>query len=108
MSTLLEAYLTKYSDMTTQVTFDFSKSDDTYSCCRDMYLVSVILCSSQSSFCMDFSHLDYGPLYRLLAFLLRKCIHYSNVHGEARSTLVGKIVDSFTNNFAVNLFLVSI
>lgn len=25
-------------------------------------------------------------------------------HGEARSTLIGKIVDSFTNNFAVNLF----
>ncbi len=25
-------------------------------------------------------------------------------HGEARSTLLGKIVDSFTNNFAVNLF----
>jgi len=27
-----------------------------------------------------------------------------NQHGEARSTLLGKIVDSFTNNFAVNLF----
>lgn len=33
-----------------------------------------------------------------------KCVAYSNVHGEARSTLVGKIVDSLTNNFAVNLF----
>lgn len=33
-----------------------------------------------------------------------KCVAYSKVHGEARSTLVGKIVDSFTNNFAVNLF----
>lgn len=29
---------------------------------------------------------------------------YEHKHGEARSTLVGKIVDSFTNNFAVNLF----
>lgn len=27
-----------------------------------------------------------------------------HTHGEARSTLLGKIVDSFTNNFAVNLF----
>lgn len=29
---------------------------------------------------------------------------YEERHGEARSTLLGKIVDSFTNNFAVNLF----
>lgn len=33
-----------------------------------------------------------------------KCAHYSYVHGEARSSLVGRIVDSFTNHFAVNLF----
>lgn len=33
-----------------------------------------------------------------------KCVAYSNAHGEARSTLMGKIVDSLTNNFAVNLF----
>jgi ATP-binding cassette subfamily B protein len=33
-----------------------------------------------------------------------KCVKYSNIHGEARSSLGGKIVDSFTNNFAVNLF----
>lgn len=29
---------------------------------------------------------------------------YEHRHGETRSTLLGKIVDSFTNNFAVNLF----
>jgi ATP-binding cassette, subfamily B, bacterial len=29
---------------------------------------------------------------------------YEHRHGEARSALIGKIVDSFTNNFAVNLF----
>ena len=33
-----------------------------------------------------------------------KCNKYSHLHGESRSTLVGKIVDSLTNNFAVNLF----
>ena len=33
-----------------------------------------------------------------------KCTEYSHLHGESRSTLVGKIVDSLTNNFAVNLF----
>ena len=29
---------------------------------------------------------------------------YEHRHGKVRSTLLGKIVDSFTNNFAVNLF----
>ncbi len=33
-----------------------------------------------------------------------KCAQYSYAHGERRSTLVGKIVDSLTNNFVVNLF----
>jgi ATP-binding cassette subfamily B protein len=34
----------------------------------------------------------------------RTCDLYEHRHGEARSTLVGKIVDSLTNYFAVNLF----
>jgi ATP-binding cassette, subfamily B, bacterial len=34
----------------------------------------------------------------------RSVDHYEQEHGEARSSLLGKIVDSFTNNFAVNLF----
>ncbi len=34
----------------------------------------------------------------------RSCDFYEHRHGEARSTLLGKIVDSLTNNFAVNLF----
>ena len=32
------------------------------------------------------------------------CDRDESSHGEIRSTLLGKIVDSFTNNFAVNLF----
>lgn len=35
---------------------------------------------------------------------LKKCEKLENIHGEARSELNGKIVDSLTNNFAVNLF----
>lgn len=34
----------------------------------------------------------------------KKGCSLANVHAETRSTLVGKIVDSLTNNFAVNLF----
>lgn len=34
----------------------------------------------------------------------RKCGFYEHLHGESRSYLLGKIVDSLTNNFAVNLF----
>ena len=38
-----------------------------------------------------------------LAFT-KKCARFSANHGEARSHLAGKIVDSLSNNFAVNLF----
>lgn len=34
----------------------------------------------------------------------KRCDLYEHRHGEARSTLLGKIVDSLTNYFAVNLF----
>lgn len=36
--------------------------------------------------------------------LARPCDRTEHRHGETRSTLLGKIVDSLTNNFAVNLF----
>ena len=42
--------------------------------------------------------------FSICIFFALKCVKYSNEHGEARSQLAGKIVDSFTNNFAVNLF----
>lgn len=59
---------------------------------------------------------DVSPIFALILgiwiaihfticfFFTSKCVEYSNAHGEARTTLAGKIVDSFTNNFAVNLF----
>ncbi len=34
----------------------------------------------------------------------KRCARLSAEHGEARSSLAGKIVDSLSNNFAVNLF----
>jgi ATP-binding cassette subfamily B protein len=34
----------------------------------------------------------------------RSCDHYEHKHSEKRSFLLGNIVDSLTNNFAVNLF----
>lgn len=35
---------------------------------------------------------------------IRSCDKYQSDHAETRSSLLGRIVDSFTNNFAVNLF----
>ncbi|MBS0620864.1 MAG: ABC transporter ATP-binding protein [Verrucomicrobia bacterium] len=44
-------------------------------------------------------------VYLLICYLFsKKCAQYEDDHGEVRSALVGKIVDSLTNNFAVNLF----
>lgn len=42
--------------------------------------------------------------FSIAAFFTAKCVKLSNIHGEVRSDLAGKIVDSLTNNFAVNLF----
>lgn len=44
-------------------------------------------------------------MYFIICFAFaQKCEHYENIHGQVRSELLGKIVDSLTNNFAVNLF----
>lgn len=37
-------------------------------------------------------------------FFTLKCAKYAFLHGESRSVLAGKIVDSLTNNFIVNTF----
>ncbi len=37
-------------------------------------------------------------------FFAKYSAHYENIHGEARSVLYGRIVDSLTNNMTVNLF----
>lgn len=42
--------------------------------------------------------------FSICFFFTKKCVHYSSEHGEERSRLAGRIVDSLTNNFAVNLF----
>lgn len=42
--------------------------------------------------------------FAVCLFFTPRCVAYANTHGEERSGLMGKIVDSFTNNFAVNLF----
>ena len=45
-----------------------------------------------------------GIHFAICFYFTKKCVKYSNIHGKARSRLAGKIVDSFTNNFSVNLF----
>lgn len=37
-------------------------------------------------------------------YFARGCDRYSDIHSEARTTIAGKIVDSFTNNINVKLF----
>ncbi|MBM3198783.1 MAG: ABC transporter ATP-binding protein, partial [Chlamydiae bacterium] len=39
----------------------------------------------------------------ICAVFLPKCVHYAHVHGDVRSTLAGKMLDSLTNYLSVNL-----
>jgi len=49
--------------------------------------------------------LGWTALHLTICLLFARPVdEYERRHGEARSTLLGKIVDSFTNNFAINLF----
>ena len=93
----------KISDMTTQVT---------------QILISLLLFLPALAACV-ISIILFAKINSLFAIILGtwvvlhfsiclaftpKCVKYSDLHAQARTTLVGKIVDSLSNNFAVNLF----
>ena len=94
----------KISDMTTQTTLILQN------------IIQLFLPTFVTSILMIIFFSQISPLFAMILggwFLLHfaivfaftpGCAKNSNIHGEARSTLVGKIVDSLTNNFAVNLF----
>lgn len=93
----------KIADMTTQVT-------------SMLHNLMVFIPAVASSILVILFFSNVNPLFAMILavwillhfsicfFFSLKCVEYSNTHGEARSNLAGKIVDSFTNNFAVNLF----
>ncbi len=94
----------KVTDMTTQVELII----------RELYwpiLPACIACLA-GSVVLWFIHPAFAGIL-LLWVVVHLCIIlkftrsvdvYEHRHGEVRSTLLGKIVDSLTNNFAVNLF----
>ena len=68
-------------------------------------LVLSILFFSKINFFFSFILTLWLSLYLLTCFLFtKKCTYFENIYGESRTALLGKIVDSLTNNFAVNLF----
>lgn len=94
----------KITDMTTQVSLLLQE-------CLTFLIPSLTACL--------FGILFFGlinPLFALILGILivthlaicliftRTCDRNEHLHSEVRSTLLGKIVDSLTNNFAVNLF----
>lgn len=93
----------KIGDMTTQITSMLQN-------------LMVFMAAAASSILILLFFSKVNPLFALILgfwivihfsiclFFSSKCVAYSNDHGEVRSELAGKIVDSFTNNFAVNLF----
>lgn len=93
----------KISDMTNEVS-------------SILHNVMVFIPAAASSILILLFFVEVSPIFALILgvwiaihFILcvvftAKCVDYSNQHGKARSKLAGKIVDSFTNNFAVNLF----
>lgn len=93
----------KISDMTTQVSLILHH--------LLLFIPSVFICLLSVVFFFAINPLFAGVLavwiivhFSICLAFTNKCAAYSNIHAEARSSLAGKIVDSLTNNFAVNLF----
>ncbi|MGE5195802.1 MAG: ABC transporter ATP-binding protein [Anaerolineae bacterium] len=94
----------KITDMTTQVTLIL----------QQLFwpiIPAIATCILGAGFLWFVNPIFTGILLVWIAIHLGVCLKftrpvdvYEHRHGEARSTLLGKIVDSFTNNFAVNLF----
>jgi len=67
-------------------------------------VVTIVIFSQMNGFLALIISIWMAIHFILAAIFTIKCTKYSALHGESRSTLVGKIVDSLTNNFVVNLF----
>jgi ATP-binding cassette subfamily B protein len=93
----------KISDMTTQVTLLLQNLTIFIPAIGTCVLSILFFYEVNSLFAMILGGWIFLHLSICFAFT-KKCSSYSNIHGEARSSLAGKIVDSLTNNFTVNLF----
>lgn len=98
------SFANKITDMTTQVSSMLEE------------ILTVFIPSIVGAFLAIGFYVEVKPLFAsilgiwilihfgICIFFSRKCDLYEHIHGEVRSALLGKIVDSFTNNFAVNVF----
>ncbi|MBA3723035.1 MAG: ABC transporter ATP-binding protein [Parachlamydiaceae bacterium] len=93
----------KIGDMTTQVTSIIQNLMVFIPAVASIILILIFFSAVSPLFALILGM--WIVLHAIICFFFTvKCVEYSNDHGEARSTLAGTIVDSFTNNFAVNLF----
>lgn len=93
----------KINDMTTQVTMLLQNMTLFIPAVGTCILSILFFYEVNPLFAMILGGWIFMHLSICFAFT-KKCSEYSNIHGEARSSLAGKIVDSLTNNFTVNLF----
>lgn len=93
----------KISDMTTQVTSILQIATVFISAIVSSILTFLFFSKVSPIFAIILA-LWIGFHFAICFYFTAKCVTYSNIHGKARSRLAGKIVDSFTNNFSVNLF----
>jgi ATP-binding cassette subfamily B protein len=94
----------KISDMTTHVSLMLDQMLQMFIPALATCILSIIIFYEVNPlFAMILGGFILIHLFICFAFT-KKCAEYSNIHGESRSSLAGKIVDSLTNNFTVNLF----
>ena len=67
-------------------------------------ILTLVIFSQMNAFLALIAGIWIATHFALCWIFTLKCAKYSHLHGESRSTLIGKVVDSLTNNFVVNLF----
>lgn len=93
----------KISDMTTQVT-SILQIFTVFISAVVSSILTFLFFSKVSPIFAGILAVWIGIHFAICFYFTAKCVRYSSFHGKARSNLAGKIVDSFTNNFSVNLF----
>lgn len=93
----------KISDMTTQVT-SILQTITVFISALISTILTFLFFSKVSPIFAGILAVWIGMHFVICFYFTARCVEYSTIHGKARSKLAGKIVDSFTNNFSVNLF----
>lgn len=92
------------TDMTTQVSLLLQQMITVFIPSAAAYILAVIFFTNINLLFALIFGIWIIIHFGICLYFSRHCDHHQGIHGKTRSYLLGRIVDSLMNNFAVNLF----